>query len=776
MTDPHHVKINSVNIDLVSALNKTMSSALEANDDLRATTAAEIEKRGYTYPGDKHQGWGLGGRGLHGTTSIGGTAPYFGRGLDLQLKGFSLQPFGIGTNGLLAGGGVSSSIFSNSGANVRYSRTTHISRIKMALCVEAYKGFGIVKNVIDLMCNFASEGLTVSHPSPSVQRFYERWFEAIDMNGRAKHGLRSYYKHGNVFIYTTMGQIDDFTYKKMRSARGGSTFAKPLSRDSDLVDTNDPNSKTRKEKTNKEKDKPVDEKLIPWRYTFLNPFQMDLRGSKFFGQSEWVFILDEFAKADIKSKRRTQNVDVLDETDVNLPPEFKSLTEDGNAVLLDQDKLWTLHYMKDDHEDWADPMVWPVMNDIMYKNSLRSMDMSVVNSTINAITIFKLGDVKSGYVAPASHYKKLSTMLRTPTYSHNIVWNDAIQMESNYPPIEKILSQDKYRSVDRDILAGLGIPGILVNGAEGGSFSNAFLQVRTLLERLEDGREEIKKWITKQLRIVAEIMGHRQIPIVKFGQMSLRDEEAQKKLIIQLIDRNLISAESVHEVFGMNTTVELERMRREQKLSDEQDLLVKFGPYRDPMNFMDTEETMQLENKNEMKRLKMQETMRMKQAQQKQSQQKKQAKGPQGRPGGINTPQEEKRKTKPQGMGLGTLEYELLREKAISAYESVEEYLTSLMLKSRDVDYKKSLSKADRDNLDGLIGVIFSNVSLDEEITEDYVNKLLENPSLHPVVGEYYRDTEQNCGPFSKMTAAARRRMRAVSMLRHYRLGGNDAV
>jgi len=27
-----------------------------------------------------------------------------------------------------------------------------------------------------------------------------------------------------------------------------------------------------------------------------------------------------------------------------------------------------------------------------------------------------------------------------------------------------------------------------------GSFSNAFLQVRTLLERLEDGREEIMKW------------------------------------------------------------------------------------------------------------------------------------------------------------------------------------------------------------------------------------------------------------------------------------------
>ena len=47
------------------------------------------------------------------------------------------------------------------------------------------------------------------------------------------------------------------------------------------------------EETKDQKEKPLGERQIPWRYTLLNPFQMDIVGSKFFGQSRWVFILDD---------------------------------------------------------------------------------------------------------------------------------------------------------------------------------------------------------------------------------------------------------------------------------------------------------------------------------------------------------------------------------------------------------------------------------------------------------------------------------------------------
>lgn len=743
MQDAHRIRIGTVDESVVNAINNTMGSIMEANADLRAATATNIEKKGFTYPGDTHQNWGL--RGGWGTGFVGG-APFYGRGPE-TFWGFSMQPFGIGTNGLLQGGSISPSIFSGSGSGARFSKTTHLAHLKMALGVEAYKGFGIVKNIIDLMCNFAAEGIKIIHPSPAIQKFYQRWFEAVGMSGRVKDIFRSYYKWGNVFIYTTMGKIDQLTYRKMKNAKG--------SRDADLVNTNDPSLKKRRKFIDKEKSDPIGEKEIPWRYTLLNPLQMDLKGSKFFGESHWVFVPDEETKQEIENSSGKQ-VDVLDETDINLPLEFRKLDKEGNYIVLDQAKLWTMHYMKDDHEDWADPMVWPVMNDIMYKQQLRSMDMSVTNSVINAITIFKLGSIKDGFVAPKEHYKKLSEMLRTPTYSHNIVWNDAITMESNYPPIEKILSVDKYKSVDRDILAGLGIPGILVNGAEGGSFANAFLQVRTLLERLEEGRETVMEWLNQQLRIVAEIMGHREIPTVKFGQMSLKDEQAEKNLIIQLLDRNIISAERVHEIFDIETEIEVERLRREAELSEEENIMTKFGPFKDPMNMMDQEEMMELDHTNEMEKVNLQNKVK--------TQTKNQIRRP-GRPTGTKKPQSKKRTTKPKGMGLGSFEYDLIRTKAANAYEAVENSLTAMILNARGLKYKKQLSKADREDLENLVFSVYSNIDIYSVPTDDDIAEILSNPFANQSVAQLYQEVQQCFG--ESMTAEQRREARIIAMS-HY--------
>jgi hypothetical protein len=734
-------KINYSNVPFIDqplnhksqAASEALDAAVDATAAARSSASQMIQKRGFTYTGDTHNGWGL--TGIGGAGMVGGS-PHFGRGIDSAggIAGFSLQPFGIGANGLLSG--LTPSLFSGNGSGARYSKTTHIAHLKIAYAMEAYKGFGVVKNVIDLMCNFASEGIKIIHKAPKIQAFYRHWWDAIDGEGRVKDILRAYYKTSNVHIYTTMGKIDGFSYKKMRSARG-TTEGETQTQDPNVLDTNDPASPKRKELVDKERSDPLADKEIPWRYTILNPLQMDLRGSKYFGQSEWVFIPDEETKNEIKNRYSTEAADVLDDTEVNLPPEFTKLTQDGNAIVLDQAKLWVMHYMKDDHEDWADPMIWPVMNDILYKQQLRAMDMSVANSVINAITIFKLGDIANGFIADKRHFDKLGEMLRTPTYSHNIVWNDAIKMESNYPPIEKILSIDKYKSVDRDILAGLGIPGILIGGSEGGSYSNAFLQVRTLLERLEEGRREVLKWVNSQLRMIAEIMGHREIPIIKFGQMSLKDEQAEKTLILQLLDRNIISAERVHEVFDIETEIEIERMRREKQLIDEEDIMTKFGPFKDPMNMMDQEEMMDKTNEFEMQQIDKQgeiklQTDKMKLKQTGLPSQRKSTTKTAGRPSNTKgIPQAKKRNTKPKGMGIGSYTaYEELKTEASRAYKSTEDFVFSLMRELRGAQYNKSLSQEDRMQADELTLALYANVvdlDTDPKVLSESLGKLHSN-------------------------------------------------
>lgn len=721
----------------------SFKGVVRANDSLRSTGTGFIQKRGFNYTGDSADNWGLrNGQGAGGT----GSSFFWNGGRDAGLS-FSLQPFGLGG---LFGQSITPSLFNWGGsAGKGFSKQTRLSYLKMAFAVEAYKGFGVVKNVVDLMCNFASEGIKIIHPRPSIQRFYQRWADAVDLQGRVKDALRQYYKTSNVFIYTTMGKIDDIAYKKMKNARGA--------KDADLVDTNDPILKRRRQIIDEEKSKPAGEREIPWRYTLLNPFQMDVRGNKYFGGSEWVFVLDEDTKQKLGEKDGTKS-ESLDETEVNLPPEFASM-EEGGIIKLDQAKLYTLHYMKDDHEDWADPMVWPVMNDIMYKNQLRAMDMSVANSVINAITIFKLGNIEKGYVPPESHFRKLSEMLRTPTYAQQIVWNDAIEMESNYPPIEKILSIEKYKSVDRDILAGLGVPSILVDGAEGGSFSNAFLQVRTLLERLEEGRNEVLKWIDKQLRIIANVMGHRDIPIVKFGQMSLRDENAEKQLIVGLLDRNIISAERVHEVFDIETEIEIERMKKEKELADSDEIFVKFGPFKDPMNMMDSEETMKLDFKQK-RTLQDDKVKQAPTAPGIRPGQQPGVKRINGRPPGSKVPQQKKRETKPKGMGGE--EYFA----AAKLRDAVESKVTSLMARLKGVKHKKSLSLEDRSNIEVMtFGTLLAIEPGDNEPDIQHaISRSYENSDLL----SYFDETRR-----SLATLNERRQLQVALYMRAY-YGEND--
>jgi len=47
----------------------------------------------------------------------------------------------------------------------------------MKMCIDAYSKVGIIRNIIDLMGDFGSQGISIVHPNKSVEKFYQQWFE-----------------------------------------------------------------------------------------------------------------------------------------------------------------------------------------------------------------------------------------------------------------------------------------------------------------------------------------------------------------------------------------------------------------------------------------------------------------------------------------------------------------------------------------------------------------------------------------------------------------------
>ena len=54
----------------------------------------------------------------------------------------------------------------------------------IAACMQSYEKIGIVRNTVDMMSEFACQGIDLVHPNPRIEDFYKQWFSKI--NGKER--------------------------------------------------------------------------------------------------------------------------------------------------------------------------------------------------------------------------------------------------------------------------------------------------------------------------------------------------------------------------------------------------------------------------------------------------------------------------------------------------------------------------------------------------------------------------------------------------------------
>jgi len=447
-------------------------------------------------------------------------------------------------------------------------------------CQAVYRKVGMVRNIIDLMTDFAAEGLELQHTTKTQERFFREWARRVNLQSRAHDFMKLLMRDANVVVRRKNAFITKPAMKEM--TKGDVTGLNTL----DETKVADPPEKvkTTKKKTNRRE--------IPWRYTFLSPVVIEKIGGevgRFFGSDALgMRIPHNLANAIKRPKTDAEKAFVA-----KLPPEVvKAAKKSGTLVALDMDKIYVDYYKKDDWEDWGTPFLYGVLEDVMFKEKMRLADMAALDGVINVIRLWKLGKSDQQILPTAAAVDKLIDILQHNTGGGvmDLVWDDMIDLHVEYPPTDKILGAEKYAGVNADIVRGLGIPDSLVGGQDLGTRNaqSAFVQLKTLVERLEYVRSRAIRWMEGELRLVADAMGFKRIPAISFGVMSLRDEAAEKQLMIQLLDRGIISSEKATEVFGVNYMIELERIKSEQKIrEDNPGVLEKSNPYNRPFSTME---------------------------------------------------------------------------------------------------------------------------------------------------------------------------------------------
>lgn len=425
----------------------------------------------------------------------------------------------------------------------------------VSCCMRAYEKVGLIKNVIDLMADFACKGIRLVHPNPRIEQFYQDWFNnRVKGPERSERFLNMFYKAGNVIALRQTAKVP---VKKAR--RILKTQADP-----DL--------------TSVKPDKITAKSEIPWGYNFLNPYMIEDIGdpvSQFFGVSRFGLKMPGRVRENIKDERMKEFLARLPE---NVQ---RAILEKKDVIPLPPDKTITYHYKKDDWQVWANPMIYAILDDIIMLEKLKLADYAALDGATAKTRIWKLGDLQNKILPTDAAVAKLGHLLNHNVGNgvRDIIWGPAIELLESATDMSNFLGEAKYIPHINSIQTGLGIPPLLGSGGSKDGMTNNFLSLKTLIERLEYGRKMLVDFWNKEIAIVQKAYGFALPALVVFDHLIMSDETTEKKLYIELWDRYLVSDERVRERFGESTLIESARLRKERKDRDADRIPQKGGPY-----------------------------------------------------------------------------------------------------------------------------------------------------------------------------------------------------
>jgi hypothetical protein len=426
-------------------------------------------------------------------------------------------------------------------------------------CMLAYDRIGLIHNVIDMMADFTCQGIRLVHPNKRIEEFHQEWDFKVGLKDRSERFSNLLYRGANVPVYRLTAKLNS---RKAKDLQRG--IAAPD------IEIKDPPSLDRAE--------------IPWQYIILNPLLIDPINEQigqFAGEMRYQINLP----VKLLNKLKNPKGDFEQAFVSSLPPFMLDAINKGErTVPLDPEKFNMYHYKKDDWQVWAHPMTYAILDDIKMLEKMKMADIAALDGAISHIRLWNLGSLEHKIAPTPAGIQRLADVLMSSRGGGtiDIMWGPELQLKESGMDGSKWLGEEKYRPVLNNIYAGIGIPPTLTGSATQSGFTNNFISLKTLIERLQYGRNILIQMWKRELKLVQRARGFRFPAELVFDRMVLSDEAAEKALLIQLADRDLISVESIQYRFGEIPELEQIRINRERRARERNIMAPKASPWHNP--------------------------------------------------------------------------------------------------------------------------------------------------------------------------------------------------
>jgi hypothetical protein len=426
--------------------------------------------------------------------------------------------------------------------------------------IDYYHTKGVYGTAINTLTNLASKGFENDTDDKPLKNFFDNWVIDVGFDETVDNIFFDFFRVGLVVTHKVLGP-----YKPKINFLTSSPRTRP-------APTGSREDSVRRNRFSKN--------FIPVGYTILNPTLIVVDKSSFFGQSS-LYLKPEAGKdiKDLLDKPRAslsvQEKNIVD----GLPDKIKQAIVKNDNIPLDPDLVGQVNYRKQPYEKYPLPRGSRAFEALEFKEELRKADYSTLDGITNYILKITVGSDQHP-VTSQDILSRVSELFDTTSKSFKVVWNHTLNIEKiTSPEVGDILGPDKYTQVNGDITGGLGVIRAIIDGLGDSNAAATDLAVKAIIEEINYARKQISRWIYKEYRSVAEVMGFKRIPKVRFDDMALRDEIQMMSIVQGMIDRRIISYRTGQKKLGFDPETEVAQMKVELPLVEEGILGIVGSPF-----------------------------------------------------------------------------------------------------------------------------------------------------------------------------------------------------
>ena len=413
----------------------------------------------------------------------------------------------------------------------------------------AYRRIGLIRNSIDLMGDFACQGVRLAHRNKRVENFYKEWFNRIDGQAVSERLCNLLFREANVVIKSKTAKINAKKRLEMQRAVA-SPDMQPIGGDIQLAKSE-----------------------IPWRFNFLDPMLVEVIGGPLASLTDKTrYAIKVPPTYGMQLSQMTNNPNIeIQKILSEIPQEMKRAMTDNKPIPLDPEKTFVYHYKKDDWQTWADPMTYACFRDLILYEKLKLADQAALDGAISKIRVWKLGSLEHKLAPTPTASQTLESILGANVQggTKDIIWGPDIELVETSTDVQSFLGEEKYRPTLMAIYAAIGIPPTLTGTFGASGTTNNFISLKTLTERLNYVRTIVTNFWEEQVKIVQKSMGFRYPASIEFDYMNLEDPSSIMNILLSMADRNILSDEYLQRYMKANPDMESRRITSENTRKDE---------------------------------------------------------------------------------------------------------------------------------------------------------------------------------------------------------------